>query len=152
MDRTIETLNIIGTVSFPKLETKDDFAKRYTIEVCHLSDESVEAIEQFGGVVGYKPNDRFARGRYIKFKSEDPIIPTDLDGNSYEGRTDEVTYGSTVECTIELHPFTVGKWDGAYFRLVSVTVLEIAEDFGFLPSEAKSSGSALSWGSMENPL
>ena len=118
-----------GTLQYPKLEQKDVYngqETNYCATIGNLSQDAIDAIEETYGAVGptnhtrIKFKDNLDFGQHMKVSSMFPIIPKDTDGNSYEGRTDQIGYGSVVGITLK------GDRKGNP-RIASMVVLELVE-------------------------
>jgi hypothetical protein len=111
------------------LETKDVYngqETNYCATIGNLSQDAIDAIEETFGAVGptnhkrIKFKDNLDFGQHMKVSSQFPIIPKDMDGNSYEGRTTDIGYGSVVGVVLK------GDRKGNP-RIASMTVLELVE-------------------------
>ena len=118
-----------GTLQYPHLETKDVYngqETNYCATIGNLSQDAIDAIEETFGAVGptnhkrIKFKDNLDFGQHMKVSSQFPIIPKDMDGNSYEGRTTDIGYGSVVGIVLK------GDRKGNP-RIASMTVLELVE-------------------------
>lgn len=118
-----------GTLQYPHLETKDVYngqETNYCATIGNLSQDAIDAIEETFGAVGptnhkrIKFKDTLDFGQHMKVSSQFPIIPKDMDGNSYEGRTTDIGYGSVVGVVLK------GDRKGNP-RIASMTVLELVE-------------------------
>ena len=103
-------LKVKATVQFPHFEQEDVYNGRnvgYGFILGHLSDAAVEAIEEAFGETDFNGNRRVKNkesmdfGNHLKIKSKYPIISVDTDGNSFEGRTNSIGYGSRVEVVLK---------------------------------------------------
>lgn len=122
-------LKIGGTIQFPHFEKEDVYNGRqvgYSVIVGNLSQAAVEAIEDLFGAQDFNGNQRvkFKEGldfsQHLKLKSKFPIIPEDEDGRTFEGRTDEIGYGS--RCEVVLKSDKSGQP-----RIVKMVVTELVE-------------------------
>ena len=127
MSITPNVVKLKGTLQFPKLEVRDVWQgseTSYGATIGNLSTEAVDAIEETYGATGPtgQPRVKFKEalefGKHIKITSMFPIIPKDVDGNSFEGRTADIGYGSVVGVILK------GDKKGNP-RIASMTVLEL---------------------------
>lgn len=122
-----ETVTIRATVAFPNFERVDSFSEKYSVQFANLSEAAVEKLEELGISIAEKEDDKYGRGQYITSKSKFPIIPVDANGNSFEGQTQQIGYGSIVKATIKPVPYTMGGRSGVTPRVVRVEVEELVQ-------------------------
>ena len=132
-----ESVTIKATVAFPNLEREDAMAGKYTVQLANLSDAAVEKLEELGIKVSYKDGDKYERGNYIVCKSKFPIIPKDVDGNSFEGMTERVGYGSIVRAAIKPVEWQMGGRSGVSARVQFMVIDRLVEP------EASTGGASL---------
>lgn len=122
-----ESATIRATIAFPNLEREDAMAGKYTVQLANLSDAAVEKLEELGIKVSFKDGDKYERGNYITCKSKFPIIPKDVDGNSFEGMTNRVGYGSVVRAALKPVEWTMGGRSGVSARLQFMVIDKLVE-------------------------
>jgi hypothetical protein len=122
-------LKIAGTIQFPHFEKEDQYNGRavgYSVIIGNLSERAVEAIESTYGPSDFNGNQRVKFkenldfGQHLKLKSKFPIIPVDVDGNSFEGKTDVIGFGSRCEVILK------GDKTGQP-RIAKLVITELAE-------------------------
>jgi hypothetical protein len=122
-----QSVTIRGTVAFPNLEREDSMAGKYTVQLANLSDAAVEKLEELGIKVSFKDGDKYERGNFITCKSKFPIIPKDVDGNSFEGMTDRVGYGSVVRAALKPVEWKMGGRSGVSPRIQFMVIDKLVE-------------------------
>ena len=122
-----ESVTIRGTIAFPNLEREDSMAGKYTVQLANLSDAAVEKLEELGIKVSFKDGDKYERGNFITCKSKFPIIPKDVDGNSFEGMTERVGYGSVVRVALKPVEWKMGGRSGVSPRLQFMVIDRLVE-------------------------
>lgn len=122
-----ESVTIRATIAFPNLEREDSMASKYTVQLANLSDAAVEKLEELGIKVSYKDGDKYERGNFITCKSKFPIIPKDVDGNSFEGMTERVGYGSVVRAALKPVEWKMGGRSGVSPRLQFMVIDRLVE-------------------------
>jgi len=122
-----ESVTIRGTVAFPNLEREDSMAGKYTVQLANLSDAAVEKLEELGVKVSFKDGDKYERGNFITCKSKFPIIPKDVDGNSFEGMTERVGYGSVVRAAVKPIEWKMGGRSGVSPRIQFMVIDKLVE-------------------------
>lgn len=122
-----ESVTIRGTIAFPNLEREDSMASKYTVQLANLSDAAVEKLEELGIKVSFKDGDKYERGNFITCKSKFPIIPKDVDGNSFEGMTERVGYGSVVRAALKPVEWKMGGRSGVSPRLQFMVIDRLVE-------------------------
>ncbi len=122
-----ESVTIRGTVAFPNLEREDSMAGKYTVQLANLSDAAVEKLEELGVKVSFKDGDKYERGNFIPIKSKFPIIPKDVDGNSFEGMTERVGYGSVVRAAVKPIEWKMGGRSGVSPRIQFMVIDKLVE-------------------------
>ena len=122
-----ESVTIRGTIAFPNLEREDSMAGKYTVQLANLSDAAVEKLEELGIKVSFKDGDKYERGNFITCKSKFPIIPKDVDGNSFEGMTERVGYGSVVRAALKPGEWKMGGRAGVSPRLQFMVIDRLVE-------------------------
>lgn len=122
-----ESVTIRGTVAFPNLEREDSMAGKYTVQLANLSDAAVEKLEELGIKVSFKDGDKYERGNFITCKSKFPIIPKDVDGNSFEGMTERVGYGSVVRAALKPVEWKMGGRSGVSPRIQFMVIDKLVE-------------------------
>lgn len=122
-----ESVTIRATIAFPNLEREDSMAGKYTVQLANLSDAAVEKLEELGIKVSFKDGDKYERGNFITCKSKFPIIPKDVDGNSFEGMTERVGYGSVVRAALKPVEWKMGGRAGVSPRLQFMVIDRLVE-------------------------
>lgn len=122
-----ESATVRATIAFPNLEREDSMASKYTVQLANLSDAAVEKLEELGVKVSFKDGDKYERGNFITCKSKFPIIPKDTDGNSFEGMTERVGYGSIVRAAIKPIEWSMGGRSGVSPRIQFLVVDKLVE-------------------------
>jgi hypothetical protein len=122
-----DSVTIRGTVAFPNLEREDSMAGKYTVQLANLSDAAVEKLEELGVKVSFKDGDKYERGNFITCKSKFPIIPKDVDGNSFEGMTERVGYGSVVRAALKPIEWKMGGRSGVSPRIQFMVIDKLVE-------------------------
>lgn len=122
-----ESVTIRATIAFPNLEREDSMASKYTVQLANLSDAAVEKLEELGIKVSFKDGDKYERGNFITCKSKFPIIPKDVDGNSFEGMTERVGYGSVVRAALKPIEWKMGGRSGVSARLQFMVIDKLVE-------------------------
>ena len=122
-----ESVTIRGTVAFPNLECEDSMAGKYTVQLANLSDAAVEKLEELGIKVSFKDGDKYERGNFITCKSKFPIVPKDVDGNSFEGMTERVGYGSVVRAALKPIEWKMGGRSGVSPRIQFMVIDKLVE-------------------------
>ena len=118
-----ERVTIRAVVNFPKFEVMDDMSDRYQVVLGNLSPAAVEKLEELGIKVRTDNGDM---GATIKPTSKWPIIPVDVDGNSFMGATSQIGYGSVVRATIKPFAYNVGGNSGVSPKIGRIVVEELA--------------------------
>ena len=118
------TFQVRATISFPNLETKDRMADKYTVQLANLSEAAVERFEESGIAVNNK-DDAYGRGDFVTCKSKFPIIPVSPEGESFEGRTGSIGYGSEVIAVIKPVQWEYAGKRGTTPRIVKLTVTKV---------------------------
>lgn len=75
------SVQVKAVVYWAQLDTVNDLSGKYQVDLCHLSDRAVAALEEEGVDVKFKDD----RQSYITCKSTHPIRAVDADGASLEG-------------------------------------------------------------------
>lgn len=122
-----DSVTIRGTIAFPNLEREDSMANKYTVQLANLSDAAVEKLEELGIKVSFKDGDKYERGNFITCKSKFPIVPKDVDGNSFEGMTERVGYGTVVRAAIKPVEWKMGGRSGVSPRLQFMVIDKLVE-------------------------
>lgn len=122
-----QSVTIRATVAFPNLEREDSMAGKYTVQLANLSDAAVEKLEELGIKVSFKDGDKYERGNFITCKSKFPIIPKDVDGNSFEGMTERVGYGSVVRAALKPVEWKMGGRSGVSPRIQFMVIDRLVE-------------------------
>lgn len=118
------TFQVRATISFPNLEQKDRLADKYTVQLANLSEAAVERFEESGITVTNK-DDAYGRGDFVTCKSKFPIIPVSQDGESFEGRTGGLGYGTEVIAVIKPVQWEYAGKRGTTPRIVKLTVTKV---------------------------
>lgn len=118
-----ERVTVRAVVNFPKFEVTDEMSGKYQVVLANLSPAAVEKLEELGIKVR---NDNGEMGATIKPTSKWPIIPVDVDGNSFMGATNQIGYGSVVRATIKPFAYSVGGNSGVSPKIERIVVEELA--------------------------
>ena len=134
MENQIVTLR--ATVSFPSLVDEITYrgapTGKYGVQLTNLSERAIERLEELGVELKQKPDDKYARGRFIECKSQYPIdnsgrfkILFEDDGKSpVEGDPREIGYGSIVRAKVKAYK---GRDGVVRPSLVSMTIEELVQ-------------------------
>jgi len=120
-----ETITVRGIIAFPSFETPDKFSEKFQVDIGNLSPAAVEKLEELGVDVKSVDDDTYGRGQYIRCRSKWPIIPVDESGNSFEGATNTIGYGSTARVTIKPYPYTMGGKSGVSPKIANIVIEEL---------------------------
>ena len=118
-----ERVTVRAVVNFPKFETTDEMSGKYQVVLGNLSPAAVEKLEELGIKVR---QDNGEMGATIKPTSKWPIIPVDVDGNSFMGATSQIGYGSVVRATIKPFAYNVGGNSGVSPKIERIVIEELA--------------------------
>ena len=118
------TFQVRASISFPNFETKDRMSDKYSVQLANLSEAAVERFEESGIAVNNK-DDAYGRGDFVTCKSKFPIIPVAQDGESFEGRTGSIGYGSEVIAVIKPVQWEYAGKRGTTARIVKLTVTNL---------------------------
>ena len=118
-----ERITVRAVVNFPKFETTDEMSGKYQVVLGNLSPAAVEKLEEVGIKVRADNGDM---GATIKPTSKWPIIPVDVDGNSFMGATSQIGYGSVVRATIKPFAYNVGGNSGVSPKIERIVIEELA--------------------------
>ena len=118
------TFSVRASISFPNFETKDRMSDKYSVQLANLSPAAVERFEESGISVNNK-DDAYGRGDFVTCKSKFPIIPVNQDGESFEGRTGSIGYGSEVIAVIKPVQWEYAGKRGITARIVKLTVTNL---------------------------
>jgi len=118
------TFSVRATLSFPNLETKDRMSEKFSVQLANLSPAAVERFEESDIRVNNK-DDAYGRGDFVTCKSKFPIIPVSEDGESFEGRTGNIGYGSEVIAVIKPVAWEYAGKRGTTARIVKLTVTKL---------------------------
>ena len=103
-----QIVQLRATISFPSLVDEITYrgapTGKYGVQLTNLSDRALERLEELGVETKQKPDDKYARGKFIECKSQYPIdnsgkfnILFEDDGKTpFEGSPREIGYGSVV--------------------------------------------------------
>lgn len=119
-----ERVTVRAVVGFPKFEVLDEVTNKYQVVLGNLSQAAVEKLEELG--IGVKQDTKGEGGSFIKPTSKWPIIPVDVDGNSFMGATQQIGYGSVVRATIKPYAYNVGGNSGVSPKIERIVVEELA--------------------------
>lgn len=118
------TFQVRASISFPNFETKDRMSDKYSVQLANLSEAAVERFEESGIAVNNK-DDAYGRGDFVTCKSKFPIIPVAQDGESFEGRTGGIGYGSEVIAVIKPVQWEYAGKRGTTARIVKLTITNL---------------------------
>ena len=83
-------IKLKGTVMWAFLNKENEMSGKYQLDICHLSEKAVEALE----ATGMKVKLDSEKGHFITPKSKFPIVAVDKDGDEIVG----VKVGNGSEC------------------------------------------------------
>ncbi len=118
------TFQVRASISFPNFETKDRMSDKYSVQLANLSEAAVERFEESGIAVNNK-DDAYGRGDFVTCKSKFPILPVSKDGESFEGRTGGIGYGSEVIAVIKPVQWEYAGKRGTTARIVKLTITNL---------------------------
>jgi hypothetical protein len=118
------TFQVRASISFPNFETKDRMSDKYSVQLANLSEAAVERFEESSIAVNNK-DDAYGRGDFVTCKSKFPIIPVTQDGESFEGRTGGIGYGSEVIAVIKPVQWEYAGKRGTTARIVKLTITNL---------------------------
>ena len=134
MENQIVTLR--ATVSFPSLVDEITYrgapTGKYGVQLTNLSERAIERLEELGIELKQKPDDKYARGKFVECKSQYPIdnsgrfkILFEDDGKTpFEGNPREIGYGSVVRAKVKAYK---GRDGVARPSLVSLSIEELVQ-------------------------
>lgn len=120
----MSNITLKADIMWAQLEETNEMSGKYQVDLCNLSDNAVDALENAGIEVGYKED----RGSYITCKSTRPIYAKGEDGESLRG----IKIGNGSKCVGVISPYAwkFKKKEGvsASLNKLIITSLEIYED------------------------
>jgi hypothetical protein len=131
-----QIVQLRATISFPSLVDEITYrgapTGKYGVQLTNLSDRALERLEELGVETKQKPDDKYARGKFIECKSQYPIdnsgkfnILFEDDGKTpFEGSPREIGYGSVVRAKIKAYK---GRDGVCRPSLVSMAIEELAK-------------------------
>ena len=131
-----QIVTVRATVSFPSLVDEITYrgapTGKYGVQLTNLSERAIERLEELGVELKQKPDDKYARGRFIECKSQYPIdnsgrfkILFEDDGKSpFEGNPREIGYGSVVRAKVKAYKARDGVVRPS---LVSMSIEELVQ-------------------------
>lgn len=131
-----QIVNIRATVSFPSLVDEITYrgapTGKYGVQLTNLSERAIERLEELGVELKQKPDDKYARGRFIECKSQYPIdnsgkfkILFEDDGKTpFEGNPRDIGYGSVVRAKVKAYK---GRDGVSRPSLVSMSIEELVQ-------------------------
>ena len=131
-----QIVNLRATVSFPSLVDEITYrgapTGKYGVQLTNLSDRAIEKLEELGVETKQKPDDKYARGKFVECKSQYPIdnsgrfkILFEDDGKTpFEGNPREIGYGSVVRAKVKAYKARDGVVRPS---LVSLAIEELAK-------------------------
>jgi len=131
-----QIVSIRATVSFPSLIDEITYrgapTGKYGVQLTNLSERAIERLEELGVELKQKPDDKYARGKFIECKSQYPInnegrfkILFESDGKiPFEGDPREIGYGSIVRAKVKAYK---GRDGVIRPSLVSMAVEELVQ-------------------------
>lgn len=125
-----ETVTVRGVIAFPSFETPDRFSEKFQVDIGNLSPAAVEKLEELGVDVKSVDDDTYGRGSYIRCRSKWPIVPVDASGNSFEGATNTIGYGSVARVTIKPYPYSIGGKSGVSPKITTIVIEELVSATG----------------------
>lgn len=127
------SVKIKADIMWAFLNKKNEMADKYTVDLCHLSDKAVAALEEMGISVNFKED----RGHYITCKSAHPIRAFDDGGSEIYGDT-LVGNGSKCQALVSRYEWAYKGKKGvspSVRKLVITELVEYAADDAFEPME-----------------
>ena len=131
-----QIVQLRATISFPSLVDQLVFNKaptgKYGVQLTNLSDRAIERLEELGVETKQKPDDKYARGRFIECKSQYPIdnsgkfnILFEDDGKTpFESSPREIGYGTVVRARVKAYK---GRDGVTRPSLVSMAIEELVK-------------------------
>jgi len=131
-----QIVNIRATVSFPSLVDEITYrgapTGKYGVQLTNLSERAIERLEELGVELKQKPDDKYARGRFIECKSQYALdnsgkfnILFEDDGKTpFEGNPRDIGYGSIVRARVKAYK---GRDGVVRPSLVSMSVEELVQ-------------------------
>ena len=110
-----QIVTVRATVSFPSLVDEITYrgapTGKYGVQLTNLSERAIERLEELGIELKQKPDDKYARGKFVECKSQYPIdnsgrfkILFEDDGKTpFEGNPREIGYGSVVRAKVKAY-------------------------------------------------
>lgn len=111
-------IKISGTLMWAFLDKMNELAKKYTVDVCHLSEEDVKKLEASGAQVRQKDG----KGFYITCKSLFEIKPVDTKGNSI---TEKVGNGTKADLIVNFYDHKFSKQHGLGIGVKNLTITDL---------------------------
>ena len=131
-----QIVTVRATVSFPSLVDEITYrgapTGKYGVQLTNLSERAIERLEELGIELKQKPDDKYARGKFVECKSQYPIdnsgrfkILFEDDGKTpFEGNPREIGYGSVVRAKVKAYK---GRDGVVRPSLVSMTIEELVQ-------------------------
>ena len=131
-----QIVTVRATVSFPSLVDEITYrgapTGKYGVQLTNLSERAIERLEELGIELKQKPDDKYARGKFVECKSQYPIdnsgrfkILFEDDGKTpFEGNPREIGYGSVVRAKVKAYK---GRDGVARPSLVSLSIEELVQ-------------------------
>lgn len=103
-----ERVTLRATVFWGKFEKKDEMSGKYQVVLGNLSESAVAKLNE----LGIRVKDTEAMGSCITTKSNWPIVPVDVDGNSFADKTQMIGNGTIVRASLKPFAYSVGANSG----------------------------------------
>jgi hypothetical protein len=112
----VEPIKFKADIMWAFLTTHNPLAQRYTVDLCNIGEEAVDALEKAGISVLSKP-EKPEKGRYITCKSTLPMVAETASGSQI---TEAVGNGSKAVAIVR--PY---QWDFKGKKGISPTLLKL---------------------------
>jgi hypothetical protein len=116
------TVPVKATVMWAFLNKQNDMSGKYQVDLCHLSDKAVTALED----IGLKVNNKEDKGFFITCKSNHPIKAYDDKGREMESDV-IVGNGSEVVATVGFYEWSFKGKKGVSPSLKKLKISKLVE-------------------------
>lgn len=116
------TVPVKATVMWAFLNKQNDMSGKYQVDLCHLSDKAVTALED----IGLKVNNKEDKGFFITCKSSHPIKAYDDKGREMESDV-TVGNGSEVVATVGFYEWSFKGKKGVSPSLKKLKISKLVE-------------------------
>jgi hypothetical protein len=115
-------------IYWAQLNKMNDLSGAYQVNLCNLSDEAAEALEEMGISVNQDSEKKADMGRYITCKSKNkPMKAFDVDG---EEITEDIGNGSKAKALVGSYDWTYKTKKGVSPSLIKLVVTDLVEYTG----------------------